>query len=100
MGAVWGLGEARTEPRQVPADAEIGQKTAQVPLGETVQGDPGDPPGHSETPSGQPPQPLGGAGCMVGLAAGWHLARAAGARSLLKEYIFFFLRQGVPNIGG
>ena len=25
-GAVWGLGEARTEPRQVPTDAEIGQK--------------------------------------------------------------------------
>ena len=24
--AVWGLGEARTEPRQVPTDAEIGQK--------------------------------------------------------------------------
>jgi hypothetical protein len=24
--AVWGLGEARTEPRQVLADAEIGQK--------------------------------------------------------------------------
>jgi hypothetical protein len=24
--ALWGLGEARTEPRQVPADAEVDQK--------------------------------------------------------------------------
>jgi hypothetical protein len=50
-------------------------ETAQVPLGETVQGDPGDPPGRSETPSGQPQQPLTWRRWLVGLAS-WHLDRA------------------------
>ena len=52
-------------------------ETAQVPPGETVQGDPGDPPGRSETPSGQPQQPLGGAGWLdwpAGTSRGRHAA--------------------------
>ena len=61
-------------------------KTAQVPLGETVQGDPGDPPGRSETPSGQPQQPLGGAGWLDWPAGTSRGRRAASRLSGVMKY--------------
>jgi hypothetical protein len=74
-----GLGAGRGAHRAAPGahGRRNRSKTAQVPLGETVQGDPGDPPGRSETPSGQPQQPLGGAGWLdwpAGTSRGRHAA--------------------------
>ena len=48
-----GLGAGRGAHRAAPGarGRRNRSETAQVPLGETVQGDPGDPPGRSETPS-------------------------------------------------
>ena len=74
-----GLGAGRGAHRAAPGarGRRNRSETAQVPLGETVQGDPGDPPGRSETPSGQPQQPLGGAGWLdwpAGTSRGRHAA--------------------------
>ena len=74
-----GLGAGRGAHRAAPGarGRRNRSETAQVPPGETVQGDPGDPPGRSETPSGQPQQPLGGAGWLdwpAGTSRGRHAA--------------------------
>jgi len=76
-----GLGAGRGAHRAAPyaRGRRNRSETAQVPLGETVQGDPGDPPGRSETPSGQPQQPLGGAG-WLDWPAGTSRGRRAASR--------------------
>jgi hypothetical protein len=73
------LGAGRGAHRATPGarGRRYRSETAQVPLGETVKGDLGDPPGRSETPSGQPQQPLGGAGWLdwpTGTSHGRHAA--------------------------
>ena len=68
--AVWGLGEAHTEPRQVLVDAEIGQKRLRCRSEKRSR----------ETPvtlSGEPQQPLGGARWLdwpAGTSRGRHAA--------------------------
>jgi hypothetical protein len=83
-----GLGAGRGAHRAAPGarGRRNRSETAQVPLGETVQGDPGDPPGRSETPSGQPQQPLGGAGWLDWPAGTSRGRRAASRLSGVMKY--------------
>ena len=83
-----GLGAGRGAHRAAPGarGRRNRSETAQVPLGETVQGDPGDPPGRSEPPSGQPQQPLDGAGWLDWPAGTSRGRRAASRLSGVMKY--------------
>ena len=82
--ARWRSGAGRGAHRAAPGarGRRKRSETAQVPLGETVQGDPGDPPDRSKTPNGQPQQPLGGAGW-----SDWPSGTSRGRHAAKKAYI-------------
>ena len=75
-GAVWGLGEARTEPRQVPADAEIGQKRLRCRPEKRSRETPVTLPAAVKPPAGSLSNPLAALAGWIGQLA----PRAAGTR--------------------
>ena len=74
--AVWGLGEARTEPRQVPTDAEIGQKRLRCRSEKRSRETPVTLPAAVKPPAGSLSNPLVALGGWIGQLA----PRAAGTR--------------------
>ena len=74
--AVWGLGEARTEPRQVPVDAEIGQKRLRCRSEKRSRETPVTLSAAVKPPAGSLSNPLAALGGWIGQLA----PRAAGAR--------------------
>jgi hypothetical protein len=81
--AVWGLGEARTEPRQVPADAEIGQKRLRFRSEKRSRETPVTLPAAVKPPAGSLSNrnPLVALAGMVGLASWCSTSRARSARA-------------------
>ena len=69
-GALWGLGEARTEPRQVPADAEIGQKRLRCRSEKRSRETPVTLPAAVKPPAGSLSNPLAALGGWIGQLPG------------------------------